>query len=242
MLLNILTGLSIRIQTSNGDLYAYNWFWNNTSGGQVAGPYVTVTDVDPGSTVTLKGYDFPADHTFELYMGSVYSNGIGGTYVTLFTTGAGGEWTATFDIPSGLQGNQSIAVRLESTTDGYVVTNWFWNRASDWNWHQGDGHGSENPAIIPNIFISSVVKDTTVTISAVNFPKDTDFVVLMGAYGTYGMGGTQVDSFNSEDGGDFTVTFDLPAAVKGMKQVAIRIQSDGCNGFYAYNWFWNTTV
>ena len=60
----------------------------------------------------------------------------------------------------------------------------------------------------------------------------------MGAFGTLGIGGTQVATFNSGAGGNFSATFNIPAALQGSTRIAIRMQST-VGGFFAYNWFWN---
>ncbi len=56
---------------------------------------------------------------------------------------------------------------------------------------------------IPTFSIVSVVTDSTVTIKTYNFPKDLDFKVTMGLYGTKGVGGTLVSTTNSGAGGSF---------------------------------------
>ena len=91
-------------------------------------------------------------------------------------------------------------------------------------------------ASVPTFSIMSVVKDTTVTINAVNFPANTTFNVLLGAYGTLGVGGAQVGTQNSGSGA-FTASYTIPANLKGSPQIAIRLQSP--NGYFSYNWFFN---
>lgn len=231
--------IAVRLQTSANDLYAYNWFWNNTSSSSTSTyPYVTVTGVERDSKVSLHGYNFPASHTFNLYMGSYSSYMTGGTHVTDFTTGSGGEWTATFSIPSGLDGLAQVGLRLASTADGYVVTNWFWNNTTG---------AQSNPcpparSPVPNISISGVAQNSTVSVNAYNFPADTKFVVLMGPYGSYGVGGTQVTTFTTGSSGSFSGTYSIPSSLAGSSRIAIRLQSAGSGYYYAYNWFWNYTT
>ena len=93
---------------------------------------------------------------------------------------------------------------------------------------------------IPTIWIASVVHDNTVTVTGKNFPKNVNFDVLMGPYGTKGVGGYYVTSFNSGKGGSWTKTFAIPPALYGSKKIAIRTES--YIGFYSYNWFWNNTA
>ncbi len=91
----------------------------------------------------------------------------------------------------------------------------------------------------PTFTITKVVAYSTVTISGSNFPPNDTFDVLMGSFGTNGIGGTLVKSFNTGSGGSFTATYNIPAGLKGLPQIAIRLQ-DTTGYYYAYNWFWNT--
>jgi LysM repeat protein len=93
---------------------------------------------------------------------------------------------------------------------------------------------------IPTISIKSVVEDTSVTIRTANFPKNTDFVVRMGRYGTQGVNGVYVTTVNSGKGGEQTFKFTIPASLTERGRIAIRLES--ANGYYAYNWFYNTTA
>jgi hypothetical protein len=58
---------------------------------------------------------------------------------------------------------------------------------------------------------------------------------------TQGIGGTQVDTFNSGAGGSFSKTFTIPDYLKGQQQIAIRIYSP-TTGYFAFNWFYNNTA
>ncbi len=60
--------------------------------------------------------------------------------------------------------------------------------------------------------------------------------------GTRGINGIQVDTIKSGNGGSFSATFTIPSALKGYKQIAIRLQSTTGSGYYAYNWFYNNTT
>ncbi|NTV35852.1 MAG: hypothetical protein HGA53_02770 [Anaerolineaceae bacterium] len=227
--------IAIRMDATSGGYYAYNWFWNNPSTPAPAYtgiPTFTITTVEKDSKVTIKTKNFPADKTFKVLMGKYGTLGVGGTEVTTFDSGTGGTFTKTFDIPAGLKGKDRIAIRLESTA-GFFAYNWFWNNPST----------TPAPSTykgIPSFTITAVVKDGKVTIKTNNFPADKSFNVLMGKYGTLGIGGTKVTTLNSGTGGTFTKTFDIPAAYKGQVKIAIRLESS--EGYYAYNWFWNNNA
>jgi hypothetical protein len=95
-------------------------------------------------------------------------------------------------------------------------------------------------ATIPTFSIVAVVTDTSVTIRTSNFPPNQLFTVRMGPMGTRGIGGIIVDTTNSGAGGTFEETYAIPASLAGSHRIAIRM--DSSLGFYAYNWFFNTTA
>jgi hypothetical protein len=85
------------------------------------------------------------------------------------------------------------------------------------------------------------VKDSTVTISGVNFPPNDTFTVLMGLYGTKGVNGTSAGSTSTGSGGSLSGTYSIPSSLAGSTKIAIRLQSP-TSGYFAYNWFWNSTA
>lgn len=93
----------------------------------------------------------------------------------------------------------------------------------------------------PTFSVVSVTTNKSVTIRTYNFPKSDTFKVLMGKSGTKGIGGYFVDSIDSGKGGSFSATFNIPKELKGLKLISIRLQSTSGSGYYAYNWFYNST-
>lgn len=133
--------VAIRLQSTTGGYNSYNWFWN-VSGGTVVTPqpdptdtpapavkypYFNIADVEKDMTVSVAGYDFPADTEFTVLMGKMWTMGIKGTEVGTFNSGEGGKMTATFNIPAELAGQSRIAIRLQAKTGGWFAYNWFWN-------------------------------------------------------------------------------------------------------------------
>ncbi len=236
-----LQRIAIRLEATSGGYFAYNWVWNNTAPAPVPAPGYTgiptfsIAAVTTDTNVTITTNNFPAGYDFKVLIGAYGTLGIGGTQVATVNSGAGGSFTATYNIPAAFAGATRLAIRLESTTGGFFAYNWFWNNTAP----------APVPAPgytgIPTFSIASVVHDTSVTIVTNNFPANVDFIVLIGAYGTLGIGGTQVATFNSGAGGSFTATYNIPAAYSGASRLAIRIQSTS-GIFFAYNWFWNTTA
>jgi hypothetical protein len=136
--------VAIRAQTAHANPYfAYNWFYNNTTGtgGQptatpppTPGPVYTgvptfrVCGVVQNSTVTIKTDNFPPNQTFTVTMGPFGTQGIGGYTVGTINSGAGGALTVTFSIPTQLAGVSRIAIRAQTAHAApFFAYNWFWN-------------------------------------------------------------------------------------------------------------------
>jgi len=127
--------IAIRLQDANNYYYAYNWFFNDTANvvnppcpaGYYGIPTFYIQSVARNSTVTIMTNNFPANDTFNVYMGYYGSSGIGGILVTSVNSGSGGSFTATYAIPAALQGSSRIAIRLQDTNNYYFAYNWFWN-------------------------------------------------------------------------------------------------------------------
>jgi hypothetical protein len=106
---------------------------------------------------------------------------------------------------------------------------------------QGTTNPKPQPGATPTFSIVSVDKDKSVTIKTNNFPANESFDVLMGAFGTRGIGGKKVETISSGKGGSFTANFKIPASLRGSRQIAIRLRSNSGSGYFAYNWFSNNT-
>ncbi len=244
--------IAIRLESPTSGYYAYNWFWNNTTGGvPVTGgtlppgviPTFSITDVTQDTSVTIKTSNLPANDTFDVLMNYIGTRGVGGILVDTINSGSGGTMTMTFNIPDALKGQQQIAIRLESNSSGYYAYNWFWNNTTGGVPVTGataTPGPSATPFVVPTFTITGVQQDQTVSIQTANFPANDTFNVTMGDYGTRGVGGINVGTFNSGSGGTLTGTFNIPDALKGSDRIAIRLESP-TSGYFAYNWFWNNT-
>ncbi len=241
--------IAIRLQSTTGSGYfAYNWFYNNTSTGAqppISGytgiPTFSISSVVADKSVTIKTYNFPANDNFDVLMNYMHTQGVNGIKVTTISSGSGGSFSATFDIPASLQGQYQIAIRLQSNTgSGYFAYNWFYNNTTGTN--TGGGAVPSGYTGYPTFSISSVVRNKTVTILTNNLPANDKFDVLMGPMGTRGINGYFVTTINTSNGGAQTLTFNIPSQLKGSFQISIRLQSRTGSGFFAYNWFYNTTT
>jgi len=93
---------------------------------------------------------------------------------------------------------------------------------------------------VPTFGVLSVVGDSTVTIMTSEFPAKSEYTVYMGAAGTRGYGGTLLGTFKTENGGQMTLVFNIPATLRGFSPIDIRIEFP--DGRYAYNFFYNITA
>ena len=133
-----LNKIAIRLESPTSGFFSYNWFYNNTSSGTTTGTGTTTTttnevvpvfwidSVSKDNTVTIHTTSLASGITYDVYMNTFGTAGIGGTIVDTVTS-AGGVQTFTFTIPSGLHGLSRIAIRLVSPTSGFFGYNWFWN-------------------------------------------------------------------------------------------------------------------
>lgn len=200
-------------------------------------PMISITSVVTDTSVTIYGYNFPADQTFTVRMGPYGTYALGGTVVGTKDPSSGTTFTATYNIPSSLVGSNRVAIRMDSP-QGYYSFNWFYNNTTT-----PVTTSTAVPSTIPGYFgyptfnISSVVKNVSVTVITGNLPPNQTITVRMGDYGTYALGGSVVDTFDSGTGGTLTKTFTIPAALADYSRIAIRMDCPA--GYYAYNWFWN---
>ena len=202
-------------------------------------PTFSIVSVEAGDNVTIRTANFPANDTFQVRMGKIGTQGIGGKVVDTINSGQGGTFTANFRIPSDLRNDNRVAIRLESTTgSGYFAYNWFFNTTA--------GAGGQPPSTpifrgIPTFNITGVVRNQSVTILTNNFPANMDFVVRMDVRGNRALGGIVVTTFNSGAGGAFSKTFDIPAALSGVPQIAVRTDST-TTLHHSFNWFYNNST
>ncbi len=197
-------------------------------------PTFDISEVKKDQSVTIQIKNLPPNQTFTVRMNKIGTKGVGGEVAGSFNSESGGSKKLTFDIPASLKGLKLIAIRIESP-QGYFAYNWFTNDPSGVD----TGTPSKPYTGIPTVDIVSVVKDDEVKVKTNNFPAGKTFTVRMGEYGTKGVNGTVVGTLESGSGGSLEATFDIPAGLKGKDRIAIRLEASG--GYYAYNWFYNST-
>jgi LysM repeat protein len=131
--------VAIRLQSPTSGFFAFNWFFNNTSGGGTGGggvggyfgfPTFTIQAVRRNATVTILTNNYPPNTNFTVRMNFIGTRGIGGQVVGSFNSGTGAAQSLSFPVPAFLAGQRQIAVRTDSPATGFFAYNWFWNNTT----------------------------------------------------------------------------------------------------------------
>jgi hypothetical protein len=198
-----------------------------------------VVDIKKDTSVSIRTFNFPDNVLFDVNIGRQVAGMMEWQDVGDLDSDRGGTFKATFNIPAGYAGTNRLAIRLVQAKKNTTVVRWFNNisggtggSGSGWYWYYGG---------IPTIWITSVVKNTSVTFRTHNFPPGLNFDVYMGPMGTRAIGGYYVGSFNSGSGGEIYQTFAVPPQLVNHYQISIRTQNLP-TGFYSYNWFYNNNA
>lgn len=134
--------LRIRLQGIDTNFQAYQWFINgdddsysgsNAPSDSTSGlPYLLVTAVDPGKTVSVKAANLPPGE-YKVLMDERSSNGAKkGIKVDTVTVVKNKAYTGSFEIPDELVNVKEISIRFQhiDDTNAYAFT-WFTNAASN---------------------------------------------------------------------------------------------------------------
>jgi hypothetical protein len=198
-----------------------------------------VVDVQKDSAVSIRTHNFPDNVLFDVKIGMQSGGAMQWIDVGDLDSDRGGTFKATFNIPAAYAGKTRLAIRLIQDKKLTTVDRWFNNvsggtggAGGGWYWYYGG---------IPTIWITSVVRNTSVTIRTHNFPAGLNFDVYMGPMGTRGVGGYHVGSFSSGSGGELVKTFSIPPQLVNHYQISIRTQNTW-TGYYSYNWFYNNNA
>ena len=138
--------ISIRLESVTGSgYYAYNWFYNNTTGkwkwhdGSKQPPkpdysgYPTfkIVGVVRNNSVKIQTHNLPPGDKFNVRMGPAGTKAKDGYIVDVIKSGSGGTKSFTFDIPYQLFDSYKIAISLQSKSgSGYYAYNWFYNNTT----------------------------------------------------------------------------------------------------------------
>lgn len=214
-----------------------------------ANPSFTIGEVTTDVSVTILIKDAPKNREFIVRMGEYDTKAIDGIDAGRFNTGEGGALKATLEIPEALKGRAQISIRMDSVTGGWYYYHWFWNKKDGGTWPapstkpvtqptQSPPATSKPAKIIPSITILSAVESTSVTISASNFPKNTEIKPFLGKMYSRGLKGIELELLTTDENGKLEATLAIPAELANEERVAIRLESQ-VGTWFAYNWFWN---
>ena len=245
--------IAIRLQSPTSGYYSYNWFWNNDHpspappapppspgwGWPPAGastiPSTLIQNVVKDTSVKAKGTNFTTNDSYNVYIGAIGTKGVGGTLVGTQATSGAGTFTETYTIPAALHGSEKLAIRWQSPSSGFYAYDWFVNDPAA---APSPPSPPSGPGTIPTFTITAVDEDNSVIIKGINFTTNDTYTVMMGNYGTLGVGGVVAGSQSTGSSGSFTGTYTIPASLHGKDRIAIRLESD-TTPYYSYNWFWN---
>ena len=104
-----------------------------------ATPFTNILNVVPDGEVTLQVFNFPPDKDFIVTMGPLGTRGVGGYVIGTQNSGEGGSFIVTYPIPPSLQGSDYISIRMESTTSGHFVYDYFQNHSAGTTLTPGSG-------------------------------------------------------------------------------------------------------
>jgi len=206
-------------------------------------PTFDIVSVVPDEVVTIETSDFPADMKFDVLIGKYGNFGQDGIKVGTQDSGKGGTFTATYKIPAELKGVGMLAIRLENKETGYYSFNWFENAAmpaEDQKTTPAPAATTEEEVFHPSFTITTVEMDKSITVSGSGFPKDTEYDVLMGVSGSFGVGGEKVSTQKTGAKGEFKATYTIPVNLQGAGKIAVRMES-ATSDYYAFNYFYNAT-
>lgn len=202
-------------------------------------PTITIISVTQGVSVTVQGHNFPPNDTFYVRMNYMGTQGKSGDIVETITTDSSGNLTdTTYPIPSQLDNEYKIAIRIISPISGYFAYNWFYNNTT-----VGSGGIPSGYSGYPSFAITAVTRDTNVTIGPTNFPPNDTFWVRMNWMHTQGIAGVVVQTVTTDANGTLNdTTYPIPDFLKGSYQIAIRLESVNYPYYFGYNWFYNNNA
>lgn len=200
-------------------------------------PTFSIVSVVKDKSVTIRTNNFPANDNFKILMNYMGTRGINGIKVGSISSGSGGSFSATFNIPSKLKGEYQISIRLQSTTgSGYYAYNWFYNNTGKSTTKSIYGISVNNNFVIR---ITKVVKDKSITFTAYNLPVKDAFKILIYKSGTKITNADRVGEFSTGDGHTRTFTVEIPASLKGKSILYLRLQNLTGSGLYSETSFYN---
>lgn len=127
----------LRIRLQFGTFLAYKWFLNAESDEYTGSsadpdytggiPYILVTGVEAGDTVSIDAINFPKGD-YEVLIGKLSGKGKNGTVVDTIKIKKDTTFSGSFDIPDDLDDRDELAIRVQSVDDSSLFAyTWFEN-------------------------------------------------------------------------------------------------------------------
>ena len=208
-------------------------------------PAFLVTSVKKDQAVTVKVSGYPANKTFNILMGKIGTKAVNGVLVGSAETNSNGVFNLTVDIPAKLQGQTSIAIRIEAADgSGYYAYNWFYNRTQSTSGSEGNsGSGSEGGSTYTaGLIVTSVVEDKSVSFKAGNLlPNKTYSVYLDRKNSSDKVTGQWLAYVYTDANGYVSDTIQIPNSYKDRRELSLRLVSSNGLSFVATSWFLNAT-
>ena len=205
-----------------------------------AAPTTSIYAVVKGEAVTIRTADFPAGHTFHVFMGENGTQGVNGVLVSKLTTGEGGSFLAKFSIPEELTGEGIIAIRFESITDPkYYHYNWFFNESAVGATSSSSGvtYNHLDPGV-PALYVRSVTKGASVTIATQYFPSGQRYAVFLKNGALADLTWYETQGIETGEGDSQTITIAIPPEIRFYEKIAIKLYNIN-DGSYWYTLFDN---
>ncbi len=263
--------IAIRADSTSGGFFAYNWFYNDTSGTgptktpgpsptpgptQIPGysgiPTFNIIGVARNQTVTVRTNNLPPGKSWVVRMGPIGTRAINGYRIETFASTGGGALERTFDIPSALAGSAQVSIRMDATTGGWFAFNWFYNN------NYGAGPTS-TPGPSPTPGPTRTPGPTSIpgytgipTFSIVSVVRDNKVTIRTKNFpanmdftvrmGAMGTRGVNGIVVKTINSGAGGSFEDTYTIPAALKGSSqISIRLESNSGYFAYNWFYNST-
>jgi len=236
--------IAIRVDSTRGGFYSFNWFNNVTSSAVIPstgtnrpvvtgrGPAVKVLGIK-GDMMTVRATGFPADVTFQVRVGPFYGFAKQGEVMGSVYSGKGGDFDFNVKISSRVKADELGAIRLDGS--GYYAYNAF--KYTDSGTYNPNAGVPQAPAVGMNCQLVSVSPSSTKSMA----PKtDFDAVWEVKNTGSKNWDLKAVD-YKYVSGSKIyknNALYDLPKTVKPGESIKIIVDmiAPSSPGVYTTNW------
>ncbi|MEJ2488060.1 MAG: hypothetical protein P8Y68_20270 [Anaerolineales bacterium] len=148
-----------------------------------ATPFTNILNVVPDGEVTLQVFNFPPDKDFIVTMGPLGTRGIGGYVIGTQNSGEGGSYIVTYPIPPVLHGSDFSSIRMESTSSGHFVYDYFENGSAGTSQSPGSGTATgDSPTAGDGTGDVPIAADPASGAGTTSAPGNGDWVLAPGTY------------------------------------------------------------